>query len=881
MGMTRVVIEDGADVLPPPCVPVVAIGGSVGALPAFTKLLGHVPADTGMAFVVLQHLDPRRDSLLAQLLSAPSRMPVREVRDGMTLEPNQVYVVPSAHGASYAEGKFRLGVRRVPSVPSDLIDGFMRSLAAAQGSRSVGIVLSGNGRDGVQGLSAIRRAGGVTFCQKPATARSDAMPRAAMAAGVADFVLDPERIALELARIGRVMSGVLHEGGAAVGASPSDLVQVFSFLRAATGVDFGDYKPATLRRRLQRRMQITRHPDLSAYVAHLRSDPKETDALHADLLIGVTAFFRDTNAFSTLKSKVLPPLVEACFQARGSARDKNRDAQALRIWVAGCATGQEPYSIAMCVLECFGKIAPGKLVQIFATDVREASITLARAGVYPDSIRQEMSQERLQRFFIRRGDHFQITREVRDLCIFARHDLIADPAFSKLNLIACRNVLIYFEPEARQRVLSKFKYALQSEGTLLLGASESISDQSQLFQRVPHRERIYTPRIPPSLGARPVEATATPQPLARKQCIVPIMAYDVRKEADRVLLGRFVSAAILVDPLLEVVQFRGQTGPFMGPLSGAASLNVLKLVDEALLPALRYGIAAVQRTKLGYRRKALIAPLQGVPRELDLEIIPLRTPQTDELCCLIVFSEVPRVRAGERDRAGAVKGAGGRSMAQLRDELALTRDHLQASLEEQERANESLRTTLEELQSINEELQVTNEELETGKEELQSTNEELTTAHDEVQMRNAELSQLIHDHLNLVESASVAAVLFGPELRLRRATPVAAALLRLASTDIGRFVADLPMGLVGCDLAKCMADAIASQSPGRLEVGNDAGQRYAMIVRPYRTVDGQVDGVVLTVSDVTPLRTAEAALARAELRIAALERAAFMGGVSN
>jgi two-component system, chemotaxis family, CheB/CheR fusion protein len=879
--MTRRAAEEGKSGALSPHVPVVAIGGSVGALQAFTELLGHVPADTGMAFVVLQHLDPRRDSLLAHLLRTPSRMPVREACDSMTLEPNHVYVVPSAHGASYAKGKLRLGARRLPAVPSDLIDGFMRSLAAAQGSCAIGIVLSGNGRDGVEGLSAIRAAGGTTFCQKPATAGSDAMPRAAMAAGVADFVLDPERIALELSRIGKAMSGSGQGGsdadaadGAARGQdaapSASELSQVFSFLRASSGVDFDDYKPATLRRRIQRRMQITHHAELCAYLAHLRSDPKEAEALHTDLLIGVTSFFRDANAFSALKSKILPPLVEACDERQG-----------LRIWVAGCATGQEPYSIAMCVLECFGEHSPGKSVQIFATDVREASIAWARAGLYPDAIRHELSPERLRRFFVRHGDGFQVTREVRDLCTFARHDLVADPAFSKLNLITCRNVLIYFEAAAQQRVLSKFHYALLSEGTLLLGASESISDQSPLFECVAHRERIYKPRAPLSLGVRPVEAVLAPQPRVRKPCILPVMAYDVRKEADRVLLSRFVSAAILVDPQLQIVQFRGQTGPFMGPLSGAASLSVLKLVDEALLPALRYGLATVQRTKRGYRRKAIVAQLQGVPRELDLEIIPLRPPQTDELSCLIVFSEAPRVREGERARIGAVKGAAGRLIAQLREELALTRDHLQASLAEHESANESLRATLEELQSSNEELQVTNEELETGKEELQSTNEELTTAHDEVQMRNAELNQLIHDHLSLVESASIAAALFGPDLHLRRTTAVAAALLRLTPMDIGRPVADLAMGLVDCELAKCMADTIAREAASQVEVGNDAGQRYLLTMRPYRTVDGQADGLVLTIVDVTLLRTAEGALALAEQRIGALERAAFMGGVSN
>jgi two-component system CheB/CheR fusion protein len=356
------------------------------------------------------------------------------------------------------------------------------------------------------------------------------------------------------------------------------------------------------------------------------------------------------------------------------------------------------------------------------------------------------------------------------------------------------------------------------------------------------------------------------------------MSYDVRTEADRVLLGRFVSAAILVDPQLQVLQFRGHTGPFMGPVSGAASLHVLKLVDETLLPALRYGLTSVQRSKRLYRRKGIVAELQGLARELDLEIIPLRASQSDEVNCLIVLSDVPSVRGRERARPGAVKGASGRLIAQLREELALTREHLQASLAEQERSNESLRATLEELQSANEELQVTNEELETGKEELQSTNEELTCAHDEVQMRNAELSQLVHDQLNLVDATKTAAVLFAPDLRLRRLTPAAAHLLRLTLHDVGRPLEELRTGLEAYALPKFLAEVMAQQAPREVEVQNDAGQHYMLSGRPYRLPDGQADGVVVTLSETTHLRAAEDALKRAGQRIVELEMVAFARG---
>jgi two-component system CheB/CheR fusion protein len=852
-----------------PSAPVVAIGGSVGALPAFTELLAHVPGDTGMAFVFLQHLDPRRDSLLVELLRAPSRMPVREVEDAMSLEPNEVYVIPSAHDAAYLDGCFKLGPRRVPAAPSVLIDGFMQSLALANGSRAVGVVLSGNGRDGVEGLTAIRRAGGVTFCQRPATARSDAMPRAAMAAGVVDFVLDPEEIALELVRVAKSVAGDESSPTQASVAEQTDLDRLFALVRAATGVDFADYKRATVRRRIERRMRSTERLRLSSYVEHARADPREVAALHADLLIGVTSFFRDTRAFAALKRTVLPALVQS-----------GADQRALRIWVAGCATGQEPYSIAMCLLECLDKRTPEKAIQIFATDVREAAIAQARAGVYPESIGLEMSSERLRRFFVKHADGYQISHSVRDLCIFARHDVICDPAFSNLDLITCRNLLIYLGPEVQKRVLSKFRQALRPEGMLLLGGSESVSSQSPLFERLDHQDRLYKPRVLlPGLGARPeVAVFASPRPLASS--MMPGMGYDACKEADRVLLGRFVSAAILVDSQLQVIQFRGRTGPFMGPLSGAASLNVLKLVEEALLPAVRYGIASVQRTKRTYRRQGFVVQLQGVSRELDLEILPLRAPQSSDLNCLIVFGDAPRVRDGG-SKSATSKGVSGRLLAQMREELAMTRDHLQASLTEQESMNEALRSTLEELQSTNEELQVTNEELETGKEELQSANEELMTASDAVQMRNAELTQLIHDHVNLVAATNLAAVLFGCDLHLRRVTPVAANWLQLGATDIGRPFDELPISLQGCDLAKLLAAANNGLAPHNVEAYDSAGRHYTLAFRPYRSIDDRADGVVMTISDITPLRAAEEALTRAEQRISALEASAAAAKVSN
>jgi two-component system CheB/CheR fusion protein len=841
---------------------VVAIGGSAGALPAFRKLFGALPANTGMCFVVLQHLEPTRESSLADLLAERSNMPVRAATHGVELLPNHVYVVPEAQNAEYRAGRLRLRQVRVTPNPPNLIDGFMGSLAQEQRSAAIGIILSGNGRDGVAGMSAIRAAYGQTFCQRPASARSALLPLAAMAAGVVDFVLDLEQIAGQLVRMARDGSHPNPPLVETALSERSDIERLFSVLRAGTGVDFSEYKLPMVLRRIERRMRFGKHRELADYLRTLESDPEEAALLHADLLIGVTSFFRDPAVFVSLQRTVLAPLVEACI-----------DGSALRIWVAGCATGQEAYSVAISLLECFSESLPRKSVQIFATDALESAISVARAGVYPASIEQDVSPQRLQRFFVKHRDGYQVASMVRELCVFARHDLIADPAFSKLDLITCRNVLIYLKPKAQERVLTKFHQVLRPGGTMLLGGSESVNSESPLFERSGGGQtRSYTPRASAGLIATQTgfDSASADLVLGRSGMALPGLGYDVLREADRVLLTRFVSAAILVDADLQVLQFRGQTGSLMGPLSGAASLHVLKLVDEALLPALRYGLAAVQKGKRVYRREGVLVQLQGQARELDLEIIPLRAPKSDAVSCLVVFHDV--ARGPKLDRAGSGRGTDGRLVKQLREELAMTRQHLQASVLEQESSNESLRATLEELQSTNEELQVTNEELETGKEELQSTNEALALAHGDLQLRNAELKQLIHDQVHLVEAASIAAALFGPDLRLRRVTALGASLLQLTPLDIGRPVSELRLsGLQGCELSELMRGVLSERTERRCDVSLHGVRHYALELRPYRAVDGSVDGVVMTLNDITVQRSAEEALRRAEQRISSLE----------
>ncbi len=566
--------------------PVVGIGASAGGLEAFRLLLKSLPPDTGLAFVLVQHLDPGHESMLTSLLSKATQMPVAEVKEGMRAEPNHVYIIPPNSTLGILNGSLHLTARMKPGSRHMPIDHFLRSLAEDQGSGAIGVILSGVATDGTLGLKAIKAEGGITFAQDEKTAKYDGMPRSAIAAGCVDFVLSPEKIARELARIGRhpYLRVSPAEPVPLPAENDSDLRTLFLLLRSATGVDFSYYKYSTLERRIVRRMVLHKIARLSQYVRYLQENPGELRALYEDILIHVTAFFREPETFQELKDTILPNLL----------RTRRAD-EPIRVWIPGCSTGEEAYSIAMVLLEYLGDRAASVRIQLFGTDISEAAIERARAGTYSESSVAEVSPDRLRRFFVKGNGEYQITKSLREMCIFARQDLAKDPPFSRMDLISCRNVLIYMGPVLHKKLMGIFHYALKPTGLLILGKSESISGFSDLFMPVGRKHKIYSKKLVETHPVFDVPAADDDgaHERAEKKPETP-MKFDLRKEADRLVINHYAPAGLVASESLHILQFRGDAAPFLSPSPGEASLSLLRMVRPEFAMELR---AAIQRAR--------------------------------------------------------------------------------------------------------------------------------------------------------------------------------------------------------------------------------------------------------------------------------------------
>jgi two-component system CheB/CheR fusion protein len=846
---------------------VVGIGASAGGLEAFSQLLGALPEDTGMAFVLVQHLAPEHASQLTSLLSRTTRMPVSEIKNRMTLAPDRVYVIPPNTDVTVARCTLRLtspekGGPRLP------IDSFLRSLADDRGAGAIGVILSGTGSDGVSGLKAIKAAGGVTFAQDDASAKYTGMPRSAIAGGCVDFVLSPEAIARELTSISRhpyVAPPAAAPPPAVVNTDEDGFARVLELLRRQTGADFKSYKQSTVGRRITRRMVLHRIGSVAEYARYLEAHPDEGTALREDLLINVTGFFRDPGAFDVLRRKVFPTLMNG-----RSAKDP------IRVWAPGCSTGEEAYSIAMSLFEFAGKTSAPLPLQIFATDASASAIAKARTGRFPESITAEVSPERLRRFFVKPDGVYQVSKLLRDTVVFAEQDLTADPPFSRLDLISCRNVLMYFTPELQKRVLPLFHYALKPNGFLLLGAAESVGTFTELFTLVDKKHRIYAKRPAPArlplgtaLGIRATDphtgaANATNRSGDRDDTL------GLQKTADRLVLTRYAPPGVIVNRDFEVLHFRGHTGAYLEPAPGAASHHLLRMAREGLVVELRAALAQAKRTGAPARAEGLRVKDNGGFRNVSVEVVPLPADGgrgAASPAFLVIFEEAaPPMpvepappqrgrRAGqatERERAGLR-----REIAALRAEQEARREYLQSIIDEREAANEELRSATEEVQSANEELQSTNEELETAKEELQSANEELTTVNDELSLRNSELGQLTSDLTNVLTSAGIPLVIVGRDLCVRRFSGATDTLLRLIPTDIGRPIADVQLRVEVTGIDRILAEVIDSLTPHEHEVRDAGGRWHLMRVRPYRTEDDRIDGAVIAFIDVDALKRAQ------------------------
>ena len=835
---------------------VVGVGASAGGLEAFEQLLKELPADTGMAFVLVQHLAPKHESILSELLAKATKMPVVEVTQGMPVRANHIYVIPPNADMTLDDGILHLSPLNVNRSLRMPIDSFFRSLADTYQNRAVGVILSGTASDGTLGMQAIKAMGGVTFAQDEQSAKYNAMPRNAIAAGSVDFVLEPQAIARELKRISTHAALLYpddHESDD--GATPNEtLNKIFILLRNFSRVDFSLYKPGTIKRRITRRMFLRKIDNLEAYFQLLRKDKEEVENLFSDVLINVTGFFRDSEAFDNLKKTAFPAIM--------NHKPLN---SAIRIWVPGCSTGEEVYSIAIVFLEFLGERAANMQIQIFATDLSESIIGKARSGMYPESIAADVSTDRLRRFFQKVDSGYQIHKNIRDIIVFAKQDLTKDPPFSKLDMISCRNVMIYMSQVLQKRILPLFHYALNPGGVLFLGSSETTGGLSDLFVPLDKKYKVYTKKT--NSVSLPMDFVPRFQTEERDhhsggQAVQPP---DLQKIGEQMLLYRYSPASVMVNNNLDIVQFIGQTGPFLDPLPGNASLNLMTMVKTGLHMELRVAFQKAKRN-IPVRKEGVLVEHNGGLKAVNFEIVPVKNVPGGERYFMVMFEEADRPSVEYSDKSkqnvAAPKKTGKKQIAgidvenrHLKEELEATREYLQSIIEEQRTTNEELRSANEEIQSSNEELQSINEELETAKEELQSTNEELTTVNEELQNRNDELSKLNSDLHNLLSSVNIPIIMLGNDFSIRRFTPMAGKVMNLIPSDVGRPITDIKPNLKLPDLKQSIQRVIDSLEIQEFRVEDGDGRWYSMRIRPYRTVDNKIDGVVIVLLDIDARRS--------------------------
>ena len=841
---------------PPPIV--AGIGASAGGLEAFSTVLRRLPADANLAVVFVQHLAPHHDSALVTLLSAQSAMPVVQAEEGMRVEANHVYVIPPNRHLVISGHELHVGPRPEDRSQFNPIDAFLFSLARSAGRRAVGVVLSGTASDGAIGIRDIKAAGGLTIAQTPQTAKYDGMPRAAIATGMVDLVLPPEQIATQLAEFAtRAVSAPAETGEISSEATLTDeqLQELFALLRPVSGIDFRHYKPPTIKRRLFRRMALQRLTDVNDYLRMLRKDVGEVRSLSHDLLIHVTRFFREPESFEAIARDVFPAILEGRVQDRP-----------IRVWVSGCATGEEAYSLAIVLVEFLQKRNSDARVQIFATDVSDAAIEHARAGSYQAGIEADVSPDRLRRFFTKQDGPYRVTKMIRDLCVFARQDLTRDPPFSRLDLILCRNVLIYMDLMLQKKLLSIFHYALNPTGFLVLGPAETVGAQGTLFSLADKKHHIHRKRSTGHAQAMtfPVDYSAAAVATSKTLRTEVSMEKALQTEVTRIINDRFAPPGVIVDAEMQIVQFRGQTGAFLEPAPGEASLNLLKMAKEGLLYGLRSAFSAARKSSAPVRRHDLQVRDGEAWTRVDLEIIPLAA--TGRMHYLVLFEQHATGRgsaASARAAAAAPSPSSARRQSKsqmhfLERELAASREYLQSLIQELEAANEELQSANEEILSSNEELQSTNEELDTAKEELQSTNEELNTVNEELHGRNDELSRVNSDLMNLLGSVQIAIVIVGADMRIRRFTPMAEKVLNLIPTDVDRSIGHINPNIEGANLERMIAECIDSISPVEREVQDRQGRWYALRIRPYRSAENKIDGAVLALFDIDAPKRSEA-----------------------
>jgi two-component system CheB/CheR fusion protein len=836
---------------------IVGMGGSAGGLEAFEDFFKSTPSDTGIAFVLVPHLDPTHKGFMPELIQRTTSMEVFEAKDAMEVEPDHVYIIPPNKDLTIMHGILHLLEPTQPRGQRMPIDFFFRHLALDQGEKSIAIILSGMGTDGTLGIRTIKEKLGTVMVQDPQSARYDGMPKSAINTNLADYIAPAHELPGMLMRHANLYYQMKEQPPTEMKEAVGALAKIFALIRAQTGNDFSLYKESTIRRRIERRMSVHQITDIDHYVTYLRENPDEIDTLFKELLIGVTSFFRELEAFEVLKKNAIPEIVKG-----------KQPGDAIRVWVVGCSTGEEAYSIAILLKEYLLETDRewNFKIQIYATDIDKKAIDIARQGVYPANITADVTPERLERFFVKEEDHYRVKNEIREIVIFAVQNVLVDPPFTKLDLLSCRNLLIYLSSELQKRLFPLFHYTLNPRGVLFLGSAESIGNFVDLFEPLENKWKIFK-RQDDLLARNALVDFPVMQIGAEPTMRIGIdrKTYYERKIADdaqQFIIQQLVPPVVIINDRGDILYTTRRTGKYLEPSVGKVNVNIYAMAREGLRAEISIAIRKAKADNQAVTMKGIWVKTNGSDQPINLRVIPLDEPESLRGLLAVEFEDVekpPEVaeQSPERSLPPTELMAVNQS---LENELQSTKEHLQTVIEEMETSQEELKSANEELQSTNEELQSTNEEVITSKEEMQSLNEELTTLNSELQAKNEDLTQANNDMINIVNSTNIPTIFVDNNLKIKRFTPPATKIISLIQGDVGRPVTDIVTNLQYEGWVDDIKQVISTLSSKSVEVQAKDGMWYRMHILPYRTTENVIDGVVVTFVDVTELKKTSAKL---------------------
>ncbi len=849
-----------------PLFPIVGIGASAGGLEALEQFLGQVPQASGMAFVIVQHLDPTHTGLLPEILRRATKMEVFQAKDLMKVKPDCVYVIPPNKELSILHGILHLFAPTAPRGIRLPIDFFLRSLAEDQQERSIGVILSGMGSDGTMGLQAIKENAGVTLVQAPESAKFDSMPKSAINAGLADLVAPAEALP------GKLVDYLCHRHISAKTApeveekDQSSLDKILIMLRSKSGQDFSLYKKNTVYRRIERRMGIHQISKISSYVRFLRENPQEVELLFKELLIGVTGFFRDPAAWEQLRDNAIPVLLA-----------RHPSGGTLRAWSTGCSSGEEAYSLAIIFKEALEQLKPvdNFKLQIFATDLDHDAIDKARDGHYPANIANDVSPERLLRFFVADEQGYRICKDIREMVTFATQNVTMDPPFTRLDVLICRNLLIYLKPELQKRLLPIFHYSLSPGGVLFLGSSESVTTFTELFTPLDIKSKLFL-RHESILPLEPLvlsSAFTYKRPEASKELPMLKPAVNLQTMAEQLLLQHFSPPAVLVNSTGDILYINGRTGKYLEPAAGKANWNIFAMAREGL----RFDLGSVFQKALKQTEPLTVKGLKigtsGSTQAVDITVQLIDEPELLRGMLLIIFTDVETPPKKRRSISVNSTQPDTARLIELEQELRLAREALQSTREENQSSQEELTSANEELQSTNEELQSTNEELTTSREEMQSLNEELQTVNAEQQAKMDELARVNNDMKNLLNSTEIVTIFLDNDLNIRRFTSGADKIFKLISGDVGRPLSDIVSDLHYPEMSLIAEDVLRTLVFSEKQITATDGRWFSVRIMPYRTIENVIGGVVLTFTDISATKALEAKLLEENVKLKSLLKA--------